>query len=54
MAKKKGKEKKIIKVPESEWVESKYRTREWEQSVEIRHWMHDYENGEYVITYVEL
>lgn len=39
----------IIEVPESEWEDSKYRTKEWEQSVTIKKWTHDYEAKIYII-----
>ena len=44
--------KKII-VKEKDWATSKYRTREWEQSVDITKWEHDYEKKQYVIMYNE-
>ena len=42
---------KQIIVKEADWKKSKYRTREWEQSVEIVRWEHDYEKKQYVINY---
>lgn len=48
MAKKKKKS--IIRVPESEWKDSKFRTPAWESRVNITRWEHDYEAKEYIIT----
>lgn len=45
--------KKKITVQEKDWATSKYRTREWEQSVKIITWEHDYEKKQYVIIYNE-
>ena len=44
---------KQIIVKECDWETSKYRTVEWEQSVEIVRWEHDYEKRQYVIDYNE-
>ena len=44
---------KQIIVKEADWENSKYRTREWEQSVKIVRWEHDYEKKQYVIDYNE-
>mgnify|MGYP003660891671 CR=1 FL=1 len=38
-------------VNESDWDESEYRTREWEQSVKIIRWEHNYEENVYIIEY---
>ncbi len=43
----------IIKITEKDWIESKYRTKEWEDSVIITYWEHDYENKTYTIKYKE-
>ncbi len=40
-----------IVIAESEWDSSVYRTREWENTVEIIRWEHDYENKQYVIEF---
>jgi hypothetical protein len=45
--------KKQIIIKEAAWEASIYRTREWEQSVEIIRWEHDYEKRQYVIDYKE-
>jgi len=45
--------KKQIIIKEEDWNNSIYRTREWEQSVEIIRWEHDYEKKQYVIDYKE-
>lgn len=39
-----------FKIPESEWKNSKQRTRKWEKRVNIVKWIHDYENKMYFIT----
>ena len=44
----------IIKINESDWNDSIYRTKEWEESVKIIKWIHDYENKIYIIEYNEL
>lgn len=36
-------------VKEEDWKESKYRTREWEERVNIVKWTHDFVKGEYEI-----
>ncbi len=43
---------KII-IPEDEFADSVYNTREWEQSVVIVRWEHDFENHKYTIDYKE-
>lgn len=45
---------KKITIPESEWKSSIYRTKEWEDSVEITYWEHDYMKKIYIIRYKEL
>lgn len=45
---------KRVVIKENDWQNSKYRTVEWEQSVEIIRWEHDYEKKQYVIDYKEL
>jgi len=45
--------KKQIIIKEEDWETSIYRTREWEGSVEIVRWEHDYENKQYIIDYKE-
>lgn len=44
---------KQVIVKEVDWANSKYRTREWEQSVEIVRWEHNYEKKQYIIDYNE-
>lgn len=46
-------EKKII-IEECNWKGSKYRTREWEKTVDIKRWERDYELKQYVIDYYEM
>lgn len=38
-----------ITVSESDWKDSKYRTREWERTVNMKDWTHNYETKEYII-----
>tara|TARA_R110000744_G_scaffold7342_3_gene25312 strand:+ start:6864 stop:7097 length:234 start_codon:yes stop_codon:yes gene_type:complete len=45
---------KFIIVRECDWNKSKYRTVEWEHSVNITRWEHDFEKGVYVIEYEDL
>lgn len=45
--------KKKVIITEKDWPESIYRTKEWEDSVTIIRWEHDYEKGQYVIDYTE-
>lgn len=45
--------KKQIIISEDEWEDSIYKTKEWEQSVEVLKWEHDYIKKEYIITYDE-
>ena len=40
----------VIKIKESDWINSIYRTIEWEKRVNIVKWVHDYENKMYFIT----
>lgn len=40
----------IITVQEKDWSNSKYKTRKWEERVNIVNWEHDYENKVYNIT----
>lgn len=42
-----------VVIKEEDWQESKYRTIQWEQSVEIVRWEHDYEKKTYTITYTK-
>ena len=44
--------KKRIVIKEEEWKDSIYSTVEWEESVTINKWEHDYMKGEYIIDYV--
>lgn len=46
-----GSEKKVVVVKEVDWENSIYRTKEWEDSVEIVRWEHDFENKTYTIDY---
>ncbi len=46
-------DKKVITIKEEDWNDSEHRTREWEKSVEIVRWEHNYETKEYIITYKE-
>ena len=46
------KNKKQIIIAEKDWKDSKYRTVEWEQSVTIIKWTHDYEKKQYIIDYI--
>jgi len=43
--------KQYITIPEADWSTSIYRTKEWEQSVRIIRWEHDYVEGVYKIEY---
>ncbi len=45
--------KKQVIVNEEDWQDSIYRTVEWEQSVQIIQWIHDYEKKQYIIDYKE-
>lgn len=38
-----------IIIQEQDFHESKYNTREWECSVNIKDWTHDYQKKEYII-----
>ena len=40
-----------IIIKEEDWEDSKYRTKEWRDTVETIKWVHDYENKIYVIDY---
>ena len=40
-----------VVVFESEWENSMYRTREWESSVTIKKWEHDYVEKKYIIDF---
>ena len=46
-------EKQII-IEDCDWKDYKYRTREWERTVDIKRWEHDYELKRYVIDYDEI
>lgn len=48
------KTKKQIIIKEADWADSKYQTKEWERTVDIKRWEHDYKLKQYVIDYVEL
>ena len=41
----------IVTIKEIEYNDSKYSTKEWEQSVIITRWEHNHELKEYVINY---
>jgi len=43
-----------IVIEESDWCTSKYRTKEWEQSVSIIKWEHDFETKKYTIEFKEI
>jgi len=45
--------KKKIVIKESDWNDSIYKTKKWEQSVEILRWEHDYVEHIYVIDYID-
>lgn len=45
--------KKQVIIPENEWYNSIYRTLEWELSVNITRWEHDYVKKQYVIDYID-
>ena len=47
----KAKPDKRIIIQEKDQNTSMYRTRAWEQTVEITRWEHDYENKRYIIDY---
>jgi len=49
MAKNKPKYK--ITINESDWSDSKYRTKEWEQSIDMTEWIHDWEKKIYIISW---
>lgn len=38
-----------IIIKEEDWKDSKYRTKEWEDTVIITYWEHNYENKNYII-----
>lgn len=42
---------KQITIKEYDWDDSKFKTIEWEKSVNITRWEHDLEKGIYIITY---
>ena len=44
----------ILIIKEVDWKDSKYRTRKWEKTVDIKRWEHDYELKQYVIDYDEI
>jgi hypothetical protein len=39
-----------IEVKAEDWETSKYRTREWEERVDITRWEHHFDTGMYYIT----
>ena len=45
---------KQVTIKECDWSESKYKTVEWEKSVNITRWEHDFEKGIYIINYNDL
>lgn len=45
--------KKQIIIAEKDWEDSIYKTIEWEQSVIIEKWEHDFEEKKYTIDYKE-
>lgn len=40
-----------IVIKENEWPRSKYKTKEWEDTVNIIRWEHDYEKKIYIIDF---
>ena len=46
-------EKKQVIVEEADWQDSKYRTSEWDKTVEVISWEHDYMKKIYIIKYKE-
>ena len=40
-----------IIINEIDWINSKYRTKEWEQSVKITRWEHNHLTKKYIIDY---
>jgi hypothetical protein len=40
-----------IRIKEQKYKTSKYNTKDWENSVTIIRWEHNYENSEYIIDY---
>ena len=44
---------KTIVIKECDWENSKYRTREWEKTVNMKDWTHNYETKEYIIRIIE-
>lgn len=45
--------KKQVIIKEEDWANSIYRTIEWENSVILLRWEHDYVNKQYIIDYKE-
>ena len=47
--------KRDIKISGEDWRKSDciYKTKEWEKSVNIKQWVHDFENDCYIITIIE-
>jgi hypothetical protein len=45
---------KVIVISEQDWPTSIYKTKEWEQSVRILRWEHDYVKKCYIINYEEI
>jgi len=43
----------VIILPEAEYLVSHYNTKQWEQSVKITNWEHDFEKKQYTIKYTE-
>lgn len=43
----------ILVIGEQDWDSCIYKTREWEQSVIVDKWTHDYELKQYIIAYFE-
>ena len=42
-----------IVISEEDYKNSQYSTKEWEQSVIIKNWEHDFEKKQYTIIYTE-
>lgn len=43
--------KRQIIIQEEDWSESVYRTKEWEDSVDLIRWEHDYVKKQYIIDF---
>ena len=42
-----------ITIDECDWNDSEYRTKKWEQSIDMKEWVHDFENKIYIITWCD-